>query len=615
MLFANGVLSQALLAGLFLSPQSFSGDRSVEDLQPLLVGPAWQLKSADGTPRIIQSGQWHWNGIPIEGTPFKTVRNRTDVLPSWFAGAHPVSEELLYVLSSRGEFRFSPEQAQTLFAQNLRLGSWQLPRPGAVLQINGSTAENWWKLTLPQGRVFWLRDSDGVWGEELPLPLQADAKALLYRENKVVSASTGLEEIPLKDLLDMTYLRSKFFRILNCLGESISFEKCGNYARAKDGVYSYPFDSVEYSEMAGYYSIQRAMTWHRDIQSAEQKSYFENFALKGPIDVFVRAKAENAPYYVPRSTAVESSNPVIVVSTGSEKEGLGDVLSYLSKDSDVYFHEFSHHIIYRSVAPKSSPSQARALQEGLADYFAFAITGNNALGESTLGNEPLRKGDSTEKLGNDILERGDLGRDYDLGTILSSTLWSLRAKTTDWKTGYKQMDKIVWDAVDLLPTLATYYQFACALYLQAETFEKSEKLTAGSLRGPITTELVSRAFFSSSTPAAGENCPPPSDPLKAADILEEQESKLPLIQTPRTPVTFTGEGKSALPPFAGSLYQPLQRRSVFCGSLALSSAHSNSPASGVVLLLVPVFLIGSRPRKSFRWLRRRPENRRSVATK
>lgn len=616
MLFANGVLSHAVAAGFFLSPQSLTGDRSAEDLQPLLVGTTRQMQSPFGASALVQGGQWHWNGIPIAGTEFKTARQRSDAVPFWFAGAHPVSRDLELVLSARSHFRFDPQQAKSIFARNLRLGSWHIPSPSPVLHIVENETQNWWKLIVPNGRIFWLRENDGFWGEELPLPLHAEAKALLYRENKVASASSGLEEIALEDLLDISYLRSKFFRVLNCVGGTISFEKCGSYARSKDGIYSFPFDSVEYSEMAAYYSVQRAMTWHRNIQSAQQKTYFENFALKGPLDIFVRAKAENAPYYVPRSTAVDSSNPVIVVSTGNENESDTASLSFLTKDSDVYFHEFSHHVIYRSVTPKVSPSQARALQEGLADYFAYAMTGNNALGESTLGGQPLRKGDSTDVLSNDILERGDLGRDYDLGTILSSTLWSLREKTSEWKSGYKQMDKIVWDAVDLLPPMATYYQFACALYLQSETFEKSENLAAGSLRGIITTELVGRAFFASATPETGANCPPASDPLKAADILEEQESKLPLVETPKTPVTFTGEGKTALPPYAGSLYQPLQRRSVFCGNLAfVSSGASQAHTRAVLFLLAPLFFIGVRPRRFFRCGRRRPENLSSTATK
>lgn len=44
------------------------------------------------------------------------------------------------------------------------------------------------------------------------------------------------------------------------------------------------------------------------------------------------------------------------------------------------FHEFGHHVIFRSI--KTTSGESLVLHEGLADFLAYAKTGNNCLGES-----------------------------------------------------------------------------------------------------------------------------------------------------------------------------------------------------------------------------------------
>ncbi|MFZ9521375.1 MAG: hypothetical protein ACO3A4_12955, partial [Silvanigrellaceae bacterium] len=599
--FLNGVLAPSLAVQLLSPSAKLSGDAELHSfLQPRFENSlSFGLSSLPFRP---VAGHWTWNGIELHQSDFKVVYssvNGSEEL-NWYAGMIPGSNEIADRMSADVLHRISTVQAKSLFAEHLRAGSWDLPQPARVFRMSGDSVEAWWKLQVADGRrTFWLRENDGRWGEEFPPELHASATALLYRENSVASAATGLEEIALVDLLDASYLRNKFFRVLNCLGKRPSFLSCGNYARSLSGRYDYPYESVEYSEMVGYWSLQRGMEWHRGIQSDAQKVYFGDFGLKGPMDVFVRADVAGGPAYSPFIQSLDSSNPVIYVSTGLEDRipEPGE-LANTTKDSDVFFHEFSHHIIYRSVVPNIVYSQPRAIQEGLADYFAYAITGNNKLGESVNGGgSPLRAGNLSDAFSADSFLPAESWDVYRAGELLSSALWKLRESLGDWKGGYKRVDKVVWDAIDLMPKLGTFYQLGCALLKQAAAFEKSENLAAGTMVAPILQELVARQFFANATPGAETGCPAVSSILSAVDQREAQKSELPLVDNPKTPVTFTGEAKNALPPFGGSLYQPLQPRKVWCGDIAsVDSSRSKSHRSCVLFLLPVLFMAVKRGR-------------------
>lgn len=56
------------------------------------------------------------------------------------------------------------------------------------------------------------------------------------------------------------------------------------------------------------------------------------------------------------------------------------MLTNLPVDADVIGHEFGHHIIYQTITSVSGESLI--LHEGLADYFTFAHTKDDSLGES-----------------------------------------------------------------------------------------------------------------------------------------------------------------------------------------------------------------------------------------
>lgn len=604
MAFINTVHLQSALLNLLAANSSLLEDGTFTQLTPSLVESENRLTSG---ALIADKGHWRWNGIEVYGSSFRFLLPSSDRQMGWFAGYAPALSSLSEIQFATSPFVNDGQSAQQEMARQLGVGTWHIPRPTPIYQRSGVELENWWRVQIPAGHIYWLRDSDAWLAQEVPEPMSATAQVRVYRENKVASALSGIESFELRDLLDPSYLRSRLFRILNCLDFPKSYKVCGNYARSSRGVYNYPFESNEYSEMAGYYSIQRAMEWHRNIQSESQKQFFSDFGLAGPLDVFVRAEdtSGGGPAYAPVGRSVGSANPIIFITTGGEIEDSGD-LQYLTKDSDVYFHEFTHHVLYRSVKPPpitSGPDdgnqiiQPRALQEGLADYFTYAITGNNKLAESSSPSGALREANVQDALFLELFDPPDINKAYVIGTILSSTLWNLRQQLSIWNGEYNQIDKIAWDAIDLLPEVATLYQFACAVYISAGELEKQSNLAAGSLSGPIATEFAARLFFENTSVATGAVCPAVSSVLTIADTLDGQESVLPSLSAEKSRVEFTGDSPPALPPFSGSLYLPQQVRKTWCGVVGSESKRSTSGWT-LLILMLPLF-IAWKPRRFF----------------
>lgn len=164
------------------------------------------------------------------------------------------------------------------------------------------------------------------------------------------------------------------------------------------------------------------------------EAIFLNFNLNGPIDVFVMSDDSNGPAYSPRSNSLNTNNPVITV---PDKYGN---LSNLARDSDVFFHEFTHHVLYRSVKPKTGSSQARSIQEGLADYFTYAMTGNNTLAESVQDGEPLRSATVETNISEETFAPNF--DPYPAGVLLSSVLWKLRSNLAIGGTVIKSSIKL-----------------------------------------------------------------------------------------------------------------------------------------------------------------------------
>lgn len=196
-----------------------------------------------------------------------------------------------------------------------------------------------------------------------------------------------------------------------------------------------------FDQLQAFYTLDRATRWFKD-----------NFGyqLEGRIDVFTDSLQDHTPNnarYVPASG---SNNPALVI-------GPGDSQTYrnLARDTDVIFHEFSHHILYRTM--KVAYGETGMLHEGTADYFAYAINGDPYLGESVKIGSPYIR---TAKL--DAADRYDTRDEssdpHALGEYWSAFLWALREEA-----GGAVTDKLVFHAIDYLPPAAGLRDFFDAL--------------------------------------------------------------------------------------------------------------------------------------------------------
>lgn len=411
--------------------------------------------------------------------------------------------------------------------------------------------------------------------ESLPLAFHLDGKArALYRENRIASAAEGPLELDLPDLKDGTFLTGRRLRILTCNSMLLDYARCTQGLRGYDGIFETAFDSGEYEEANAYASISRAMAWHRSLMNSEMIDKYGDFGLKYPLDVFVRVRRKKgnettldvAGYFQRGLGGTES--PLINIGTGWEEGQAGsDIrLRYLGKDADVLTHEFGHHVVARSLT--ETTEQSGSLHEGFADYFTYAMTGNNTLAESVVplgsGSKFLRHANLTGSIA-DYIKLDDIHR---IGEYWSSLLWNLRGQLGPWKNGFAVFDKIVWDSIDFLPANAGFYQAMAALVKSSEVFALAEGRDKASLRKPIIDSFRAAGFF-----AEGETLPnglPPPASVLMRTSADEQD----LTRQVKVYPTLSGEVSRpvASARVSSSEYNISQAKG--CGTLGKSASES-----------------------------------------
>ena len=173
--FLNSVLAPTIAANLLSPAANFTESAGRESLLQAKV--AAQASLTDGSLYRASMGVWTWNGIEIHSSPFKVAYSFSNPEKLiWFAGKIPEREHLESQLSApQAGHNLHPTQAQSLFADYLRAGTWLLSLPTPIIRLESQGAEAWWRLTAGSaGRVFSLRESDGLIGEEPPVRMQAE---------------------------------------------------------------------------------------------------------------------------------------------------------------------------------------------------------------------------------------------------------------------------------------------------------------------------------------------------------------------------------------------------------------------------------------------------------
>ena len=269
-----------------------------------------------------------------------------------------------------------------------------------------------WKRANWDGRYFRIIvDEDSEIYKE-PLFFEAMASVHAYTSGP---ADGEIKEYNIA-LLETGYLESEFFKT-----------ETGKFARAfkEDFRFHYLPTQVEFQETSVF------------AHAEEIRGFFSShgweWTEKKPMTLQIHATLQNSRNNGLYEPETSSSNPKISLGDGD-----GVRLANLPLDADVIFHEFSHHIIYRSL--KAGTDESIILHEGLADAFTFLKTGNACLGESIcpnnafsvcqIVNQCLRTGENSFVIGSQ--EYTDMGSQNHLkGQVISAIVWELRSILDD----------------------------------------------------------------------------------------------------------------------------------------------------------------------------------------
>lgn len=241
-------------------------------------------------------------------------------------------------------------------------------------------------------------------------------KVQTYERNEVLS---DLEIFSFDFVGDKT-LHSKNFVTSLASGATDSL------TRAKSKTHEFLYDPKDpYFAEASFFSHAQMM--YDFFEELGYKEWRKQKIVLNAYDVFGMDDDENNATYVPYDDLFDDA-PSINIGRGD-----GHILENLLVDSDVVGHELSHHILFENLS--STRGESLAIHEGMADYFAFAKSGDPCLGESIcpkssfvcfVYNRCLRTADNALVYDKKYLSSFDWHVE---GQILSGVLWDLRQET------------------------------------------------------------------------------------------------------------------------------------------------------------------------------------------
>lgn len=171
----------------------------------------------------------------------------------------------------------------------------------------------------------------------------------------------------------------------------------------------------------------------------------------------------------------------------------GDQLKYFRTDSDVVYHEFGHHLVYKS-ARDITKNSVFAIHDGLADFLAYALNDDPCLAESLCvdagsgctSNQCLRTANNSLTLQSlppiDTLERYE---HYQHAELISGLLWDLK---TDQQWNRKQSLSFIVQVIEYLDYSADFNNFSDALIFA------EDDLFTGTMACKLRNHLKKRGF-------------------------------------------------------------------------------------------------------------------------
>jgi MYXO-CTERM domain-containing protein len=409
------------------------------------------------------------------------------------------------------EARIDAEQARQLATARLLA---QPDEPQLVYLLVHGQAVLAWELTSPldlsaqpRRERIWLSASTGALLARRSLVF--DSGALVYPENP---ASTPIP-IPIEfETVDVMLadvpLSSPTIDVRGCIDASEDPNEpvpgwwtegmCFPHARARsddNGDYFVPLPDVgliadneafddPYAEVAAYWYVERffAGMAARGLTSARCE-HFSVVVNRYAIDAEGERSPSGGANFVDECDADVS--PALVI-------GQGRYADY-AYDSDIIFHEMGHSVIQhlspdgladRKLTPTGILSEAGALNEGLADYFAISLAGDPEVGEyigrfSVEQTTPFVRSAENDKVCPDDL----VGQWHNDGLIVSGALWS-----AGQRVGMDVIDAILLETLPRLGPDASLEDFGRAFLAVAVEFRDENVIDATSL------ELIERSL-------------------------------------------------------------------------------------------------------------------------
>lgn len=531
-------------------------------------GMTWNSLSKPKSMSLLDSGvtemlhevQLSYRDVPIHGARVKAIHDHaanqttylTGSVPDWITSEGAVQPRIT-------EFALSIHQARSAAAEKLGFAEGRFHSPVKIYAPQG-------KQSLSAAYLFTVSagPTETGRGPRVPLEIAIDAdvgtllwqrplafhvttgEALLHVENIVASANNK-SVVQLPSLLnDGSKLSHALFDVFNCHQRALSDEAIsgvGSLCNQKnhnitDGKYNVvPYESEVYDELVSYAAITKAMNWFNSMDQNSLRSSWDdtkwpgsrsNFGLQPSgsnggserrLKVYVRTRTpipstnrcgadttpDNAQYLWSGNSGL--SGPEILIGYGGvgvENSDCGYRLRELGKDMDVVMHEFGHHVVYRGLS--NQKSQSVSMHEGMADYFTYAISGNNLLAENSYpGFRALRQGNIAAgvsfknfkpKQGGGYASVMDyLTAPHLVGEFWSGILWEIRTKMgKDSTNAAYKFDKIVWDSIDLLRSDAGLYEGMVAYSESAKRYAQRFGDDAAGLQKIIQDAFVKYGF-------------------------------------------------------------------------------------------------------------------------
>ena len=427
-----------------------------------------------------------------------------------------------------------------------------------------------WRLTLRTGEnLLYVGTADEQKVYDLaPEFCEIDGSAKIYRRN---IGDKVKQSYPLKNLDGSGNLTNDFFKT-QLYGSTSQSAR----AQSSSNVFDFSDASSQFQETSLFTNANRMHSWYVD-QGYDFGSHFPDGIV--PITIWVHAVINgsvNNALYQPESNG---GGDIFIT------DGDGVILQNLATDSDVVMHEFSHHLIYRSITNIGN-HESLVIHEGLADTFAMVHSGDPCLGETICPqNSPLCVTDTCLRSADNSYKFGDADlptEAHQESQFISGMFWDL--KTIDGVSS-AQLIQLVLAAIDHLPSSADFGNLIAALLVTDLTQTKGancvkiyKRAIARGLYGRIS-DFGCGSGVAASDPAAAKAYP---------NILKDLPSGQDLLNGADSGALSVATANSA-----GSTQQSSGGSKVgICGGIA---ADMGSPSGALIIFwLVPLVLVFSR---------------------